>query len=196
MPGAGRARIRWRMRSRLALIALLGVAFLAAWWGRSGRGMSTLREGWQAYARGDWAAATEAARRSLKSAPDEPEAVRLLARASERLGHHSLAVGLFRRLGPAAMQAEDYWLLGEGFHFEGQDSLALSSWLNAERLEPSHPETLASLCDHYRSGGRPLEALRHAERLAEGVGAGGSRSLAPGPDPGRGGTPGGGGSTR
>src|SRR5690242_18186333 len=91
-----------------ALVGLgLGTAW--TWWRRAG---DLVARGTSAYAAGDWSRAADLARRRLKTAPEDIGALRLLARATARLGRDAPANALFARLGAPALQAEDLFLLG------------------------------------------------------------------------------------
>src|SRR3954467_3227937 len=75
----GRLPIRWLM-----LAVLLGTPALGgwAWWSRGRLLPDDLARGRAAYDRGDWDLAAGLARERLKGARDDPEGLRLLARAS------------------------------------------------------------------------------------------------------------------
>ena len=115
----------------------LGVILLVS--AAAGIGFGLLRTSWRgqqddltrsarAYAGGDFRRAAELARNRLKDAPDDREALRLLARATARLGRDAPANALFARLGSADLQAEDLYLLGLGLDRAGQKEAAGRVW--------------------------------------------------------------------
>ena len=79
-----RPAIRWL----LALALFLGATALGgwAWWSWGRRPADALSRGRQAYERGDWEEADRLARQRLKAAANDPEGLRLLARASAQQG--------------------------------------------------------------------------------------------------------------
>src|SRR5262245_13526376 len=96
---------KW-MGLAIGVFVLAGIGLGIAW--RRRRPESDLRPaGVLAYSHGDWSRAADLARQQLKTAPDDIEALRLLARATARLGRDGAANALFARLGSAALQAED-----------------------------------------------------------------------------------------
>jgi tetratricopeptide (TPR) repeat protein len=119
-----------------------------------------------AYARGEWAQAAERARRRLKSFPDDQEGLRILARATARLGRDAAANALFARLGARALHAEDLYLIGLGLRRSGRNDDARRTWENALAVDPSHTESLEQLVGLYAQENRLLEALELAEQLA------------------------------
>ena len=102
----------------------------------------------------------------MKGAPDDREALRLLARATARLGRDAPANALFARLGSAALQAEDLYLLGLGLDRAGQKEAAGRVWETGLALEPDHAEMMAQLIILDMAQSRPAEAAHLAERLA------------------------------
>jgi tetratricopeptide (TPR) repeat protein len=142
---------------------LLGGLFL--FWPR--RADSLLHRGAAAYGRGDWSGASDLARHRLRIAPDDSEALRLLARATARLGRDAPANALFARLGKDSLRAEDYFLLGLGLYRAGRSDSAVGLWEKALADDPDHGETLAQLALAYTSRNRLIEAARLYERLAK-----------------------------
>src|SRR5262245_9267020 len=84
-----------------------------------------------AYRRGEWSEAAEIARGWLKSRPEDPEGLRLLARSTARLGRDGPANALFSRLGESGLEAEDLYLLGVGLNKAGQGDSAVRLWEKA-----------------------------------------------------------------
>ena len=113
------------------------------------------------------------ARGRLKRAPDDRQALRLLARATARLGRDGQANALFARLGSSALQPEDLFLLGLGLNRGGQKESAERVWEKGLVLEPNHAEMIEQLISNLRSAessGRGCPA-RRAVGLAAGLGA-------------------------
>ena len=115
--------------------------------GRGGLGPAARRcvaRGRQAYDRGDWEEADRLARQRLKAAANDPEGLRLLARASIQLGRDDLAMSLYQRLGESAMQAEDRYLLGLVLSRSGKLRSAVTVWEAARRASRSAPRRSSS----------------------------------------------------
>ena len=149
----------------LGALVLAGLVVGALWrWGRRDAG---LRErGATAYAAGDFTRAAELARQRLKAAPGDRDALRLLARATARLGRDARANALFARLGATALEAEDLYLLGLGLDHAGQKDAAGRVWERALELRPDHAETMAQLIIRETGRNRLAQAAVLAERLA------------------------------
>jgi Flp pilus assembly protein TadD len=81
----------------------------------------------------------------LKVKANDADALRLLARASVRLGHDEAARAIFRRLGSQSMLAEDPCLLGISLTRLDDRQGALQVWEQARSLDPNHAETLFEL---------------------------------------------------
>ena len=116
-------QLRTRSRSIVwtALILLgIGVVTCGWWFIAMRKHLDLVAQGKAAYAAGDWSRAADHARTRLRAAPTDLEALRLLARASARLGRDSSANALFERLGSAALRSEDLYLLGLGLNRSGQ----------------------------------------------------------------------------
>ena len=143
----------------LILLALLGVYLQR-------RPKSPLGEGFAAYSRGDWQAATSSARVVLETDKNQVEALRLLARASARQGRDESAEALYRRLGGKALEPEDLFLLGRGLLSRGQTEPGLAALGAARDLDPNHAETLDALGKHHLATNSLLEALDFSESLA------------------------------
>jgi tetratricopeptide (TPR) repeat protein len=151
----------------LASLALvLAAAGLAFWVVRVRTDATVLTHGKSAYAADEWARAADLARKRLKSTPGDLEALRLLARATARLGNDSTANNLFARLGSGALQAEDLYLLGLGLSRRGQAAQAERTWVRALALDAQHAETLEQLARLYTARNRLAEAAVLAERLS------------------------------
>jgi tetratricopeptide (TPR) repeat protein len=149
-------------------IALGGLALAVTGWEWTSwrRGPGLLARGSSAYAQGDFRQAADLARRRLKEEAGDTEALRLLARATARLGRDVAANALFARLGTQALKAEDLYLLGLGLNRAGQNESAGQVWEKALALEPDHAATIAELIVHDSARNRLAEAAQLAERLA------------------------------
>src|SRR5262249_38639039 len=136
----------WILASLLAFVAMVGV-----WYALTNcfRTPDLVTRGTSAYVTGDWNRAADLARSRLKAAPTRREALRLLASANARLRRDSAANALFARLGSAALQAEDLYLLGLGLNRSGQMAEAARVWERALALEENRPETLDQLISLY-----------------------------------------------
>ena len=159
MPQPGtRGRWRWLIPSILLGATLLAGGF--GWW-RYGPRSDSLSRGRAAYSLGDWETAANLARLRLKAASEDLDGVRLLARASVRLGRDSSATGLYQRIGPSAMEAEDLYLLGLAMTRAGKTKSATEVWERARSLDPEHSETLFELTRAYFANDRldPAAAL-------------------------------------
>ncbi len=103
----------------------------------------------------------------LKTGADDPAALRLMARASVRLGRTSGALALFKRVGPEALLPDDLYLLGVALKQDGNDAGAVQVWEQARAADPKHPETLFELTRAYIAAGHPLAAAETGRVLAE-----------------------------
>jgi tetratricopeptide (TPR) repeat protein len=121
--------------------------------------------GREAYDRGDWEEADRLARRRLKAAAEDPEALRLLARASFQQGRDSLAMSMYERLGESALQAEDRYILGLALSRTGKVRPAVEVWEGARAVDPERAETLFQLTRGYYALDRMDEAARAGELL-------------------------------
>ena len=157
MPHVGTRR-RWLLSA-----VVLGASLVAGGFGWSRYRLLTdpSRQGREAYSRGDWETALDLARVRLKAAGEDPEGLRLMARASIRLGRDSSAMAVYQRLGPPAMQAEDLYLLGLALTRTGKTKSARDVWESARSLDPGHAETLFELTRAYFAS----DAFEHAARL-------------------------------
>ena len=173
MPRLAKGRTRPRIRIAVAVVlALLGVALV----GLVGKGVartwpnwfaSPLTPGVEAYAASDWEGAFKVAREHLKARPDDLEALRLLARASARIGRDDSARAIFTRLGPGTWKAEDHFVLGLIIQRARKPELAEDSFKLALAADPNHAETLHALAVTARKRSEPLAALSLADRLAK-----------------------------
>ncbi len=156
-----------RRRTGLLVLILLviGVSALALAWRRLAP--SPLKAGVEAYERRDWSKAAGLAAVRLQAAPNDREALRLLARATFRLGRDEQARGLYRTLDPRVFQAEDYYLLGLAMRSAGDLPVALSCWEAGRDADPGRTDILESLAQVCLKLSRFHEALGVAEALAK-----------------------------
>jgi tetratricopeptide (TPR) repeat protein len=109
----------------------------------------------RAYQKGEWDRTAALARRQLKRVTGDTEALRLLARASARLGRDDAATAIYKdRLGAERMQAEDHFLFGLMLVRLGQNETALQVLEKAAREDSNHSELLASLAQQALALGR------------------------------------------
>ncbi len=118
------------------------------------------------------------ARRRLKAAPDDQDALRLAARATARQGGDQVAIATYARLELKRMTAEDYFLLGRALSRTGQDDLALKSLEAARDADPDRLETLDELAQVCYRKGRPAAAEELARRLLATAGPGSPGAIA------------------
>jgi tetratricopeptide (TPR) repeat protein len=155
----------WYGLSGIVLGAIALVAFGWTWSSRR-RDPNVVEQGVSAYAKHDFRRAVELARRRLKEAPEDVDALRLLARATARLGRDVPANALFARLGSTALEAEDFYLLGLGLDHTGRKDEAGRLWEKGLALQPDHAETIVQLIIRYTAQNRLAEAAQLAQRLA------------------------------
>jgi tetratricopeptide (TPR) repeat protein len=163
-----RSRIRVPRRfARPASILLVLIAAAALGkWGWTGLHPDPVARGEAAYARGHWKPAAAAARERLKVAPHDPRALRLLGRASARLGRDGTALESYSRLGVKTMEAEDDYLLGLAFQRASNFDATLKLWDHSLARDPENPEVLDAVTLLCIRLVRPVAALGYAERLA------------------------------
>ncbi|WP_210420277.1 tetratricopeptide repeat protein [Aquisphaera giovannonii] len=150
----------WIAAGLLGAAACAGLALLAA------RDRGRPAGGADAYGRGDWAGAATGAREALKRRPADRDALRLLARASARLGKDDAAEAIYRRLGASAMQPEDLFLLGRGLLARGQPGPGLAALGAALDADPDHAESLHARALHRLRARSLLPAEDDARRLS------------------------------
>ncbi len=154
-----------RKRKRWLLLAVVLCGSLLAGglgWSRYRSTSDPVGRALEAYSRGDWQTAADLARLRLKAAGEDPEGLRMLARSSIRLGRYPIAMGLYQKLSPAGMQAEDLYLLGIALARTGKTQSAREVWERARKLEPGHAGTLLELSRAYFAA----DAFDRAAQLA------------------------------
>ena len=159
----GRVSGRWLASLSIVVVAV-GIGLVGTW-ARSRSDL--LLRSTSAYKSGDWVRAADLARARLKIAPNDLEALRILARATARLGRDGPANALFARLGSAALEPEDLYLLGLGLNRSGEVDKAERVWQRAIAKDSEHAETIEQLIRVYAVRNRLGEAALLAERLAK-----------------------------
>jgi cytochrome c-type biogenesis protein CcmH/NrfG len=154
-------RVVWATAAVVLLIS--GAVFL---WGKTRLFPDRLAEARAAYSRGEWDRTEALVHRRLKEAPDDPEAVRLAARAAAHKGQDQKAVALYRRLAAESKDAEDSCLLGRVWLRLGQIDSACREYEQARQRDPDRPEALATLAALYLRTDRYHAAAAAAQHLA------------------------------
>ena len=165
MPGAPQQGRRvWWIAAVVAVALAVGAGVGLRWWpGRVVNGL--VAAGLSAYARGDWERSALLARRRLKQAPNDQEALRLAARTMARQDRDQTVITTYSRLELERMTAEDYFLLGRALSRTGQDDLALKSLEAVRDADPDRLETLDELAQVYFRKDRPAAAEVLVRRL-------------------------------
>jgi predicted CXXCH cytochrome family protein len=167
MPGFARGKPRPRVVAIAAAFLAVTACAIGFWSARSRTLTEPLSRAAAAYSAGQWAAAAELARQVLTVRKDDPAALRLLARASARLGRDAPAMAIYqRRVDEKGLEAEDYLLLGRLYQRQGRADAAERAWrkvLEAGYVPPHVLDELGRLCIQ---GRRWDEAIRVTERLS------------------------------
>jgi tetratricopeptide (TPR) repeat protein len=130
------------------------------------REASGLTEAARAYDRREWEKAAELTRRSLKTNPHDPEALRIFSRASARMERDSVAVGIYQnRLDAKHFQAEDFYVLGLISARANNLKAALGFWEKSDHAGPENPELLDSMARLLVQLQKVDEAAATAKRL-------------------------------
>lgn len=152
----------------LGLFLLISLSCLI--WFQTRSRVDPLQSGRDAYARGDWEAAYNAARSRLKQVSGDREAIRLLARASVQLGRDTSAMALYDQLGQSAMEADDLYLLGKTLARTGNSKGSVEVWKEGLKETPDHSETLFEMirvhlaAERFDAGSAAAQALaRHPD---------------------------------
>ena len=153
----------WKIGT-VAVVALAGIGLAVAWLA-PGLGATPLGKGRAAYERGDYREARGLAVEVLRRSPDDSDALRIMARASARLGNDETAMSLYSKIGDARMEAEDFSVLGSLLERQGQ-AAAIGVFERGRALGPDNPEILHALARLYARERRLPEAIDAAGRLA------------------------------
>jgi cytochrome c-type biogenesis protein CcmH/NrfG len=146
-------------------MALIGVG-AGIRWGKSRLFAGFAAEASSAHVRGDWDRAAHLARDRLKQAPEDPQALRLAARAAAHLERDQAAIAIYSRLVVEILDPEDFFLLGRALSRTGQVDPAFKAYETARLGNPDHPETLDALAQLYLQNDRGNAAEETALRLA------------------------------
>jgi tetratricopeptide (TPR) repeat protein len=155
-------RVRWRL---LRWVIILGGCGIGLWWGWSHYVSSPVARGTAAYRRGQWSKALELAQERLRTAKDDPDALRLLARASARLGRFPQTRSIYEFLGTRTLEAEDNYLLGLGLSLSNDYREAEESLKRAVDADPDHVEALHLFAVITYMRAQTKDAAWAAERL-------------------------------
>jgi tetratricopeptide (TPR) repeat protein len=167
-------RLTGRSILALAIVAAFGVGWVT-WGGPIKRQLtewmksdaSRVADAAAAYEKRQWERAAELARPLLKDRADNPEALRIFARASARMEHDTTAVAIYAgRLGSSQLQSEDYLLLGLLNARAGRFVDALEVWDKATRQGDDDPELLDNVAKVSAALKRLDEAADAARRLS------------------------------
>ena len=150
----------------MASVLVLALGALCSWWIWNIVFPGPVARGRAAYGRGDWNTAARLAQERLRIAKDDDEALRLMARASARLGRFSEAGGIYARLRTRDLEAEDHYLLGLTLARAGQFDAAQKAWRSALSADPEHQETLLQMAQLAFDRGQMVEGTQAAQRLA------------------------------
>ncbi len=144
---------------------LTGMAWCGVRWNPSDRRTGPLEQGQAAYQLQDWPTAESKAREQLRIDREDRRALHLLGRALYRQGRDQAAAALFERLGPDAMAAEDYLLVGQACVRSRKADLAIKFWQKAVQLDPNHFESRIALEQAFFRMDKLSEAEGEVERL-------------------------------
>jgi tetratricopeptide (TPR) repeat protein len=126
------------------LLVLAGVVVGARLlWQRVFRG--TVARASVAYAQGDWPSAIRLGREALREWPDDPEAMRIVARSSARLGRADAAIDSYQKLGEADLQPFDFLALGLSLGRAGKLDDAKKAWVMGLDAGPESAPLLEEL---------------------------------------------------
>jgi tetratricopeptide (TPR) repeat protein len=171
MPGSGREK----RRHRTALIAAVLTALVAVtaggvglWSARSRANIDPTARAASAYGEGNWTAAAKLARQTLTVRKDDPAALRLLARASARLGRDDIAMAIYqRRLDDKSLEVEDRLLRGMMLQRHGQPDAAARDWKQVLETSEVSPQTLEELGRFFMMADKHDNAMQVAGRLVK-----------------------------
>jgi predicted CXXCH cytochrome family protein len=167
MPGKAQAKGGLRAVAIGAILLALTACGIGLWTARWRTISDVDSRANRAYGGGQWTVAAELARQTLAVRKDDPAALRVLARASARLGRDDAARAIYqRRLDEKELEAEDHLLLGLMLQRQGRNDIAAREWkkvLDAGQVSSPMLEELARLC---AKGRRWDEAILATDRLS------------------------------
>jgi Tfp pilus assembly protein PilF len=162
---AASRRSRWRRVALAASVLFgLGAGFGFAWMKLF---PDRLARSAAAYERGDLPLALIEAKEALKASPKNPDALRIIARSSARLGQHQFARDVYDQLGVKALRAEDYFVIAAGLLREGKRSVARTTLELALKDDPNHPEALYEMARMLADSNTIAAAIPLAKRLSQ-----------------------------
>jgi tetratricopeptide (TPR) repeat protein len=162
---------RFMKRNRPIVLVLISAGALliggaAILWGKTRRLPDPASEATAAYVRRDWARAGSLAQKRLKETPDDPQVLRLAARAAARQDQDQKAIAIYNRFVVGAMDPEDFFLMGRAWNRAGQAEPAMKAFEMALKGDPEHSETLDALGQLYLQNDRYGAVEEIAGRLA------------------------------
>jgi tetratricopeptide (TPR) repeat protein len=167
-------RIVWSIAALVSFVAF-GLAAIYRWeplkrglleWAR--HASSAQNNATAAYEQRNWQQAAELARQLLKTKADDPDLLRVYARALSRLQRDRTAAAVYDRIDMARLEPEDYFLLGLAFTRTGKLDQALEIWNKGVKSGDAHAELLdhlARLSVRLQRLDEAAEAARKLERL-------------------------------
>ena len=159
---ARRHSMAWR--AGIAVLAMLLAGLASSWWIRARQANEPLARARAAYERRDWQTARASALERLKGAPEDLEALRLLARSAARLERDDLARSIYQdRIGMERMTGEDFYLIAAGLFRQRRFATAWTAMEQGLRLDPHQPELLQGLASLEAWQDKLAEALKRAE---------------------------------
>jgi Flp pilus assembly protein TadD len=129
---------------------------------KSGSGAERVALAYARYRAGDLAAAEAGFRAVLASAPEQPDALRLLGELLADAGRYAEAVALLQRL--VALRPRDFvapYSLGNAYRLAGQNAAAMACYRAALALNPGFAGAHHGLGACLRKAERDAEALEH-----------------------------------
>ena len=141
---------------------------IGAWSARSRAITDPAARAVNAYAEGNWTEAAKLARQTLAVRKDDPAALRLLARASARLGRDDAAMAIYqRRLDEKSLEAEDRLLRGLMLGRHGQPDAAARDWKQVLEGSEVSPQILEELGRFFIIASQYENAMLVAGRLGK-----------------------------
>jgi tetratricopeptide (TPR) repeat protein len=147
----------------VAITACGAGVWATRWYAKSRRDSPAAR----AYIQGQWSAAAELARRTLAVRKDDRDTLRVLARASARLGLDDAAMAIYQRwFNQTGLETEDLLLVGSIQQRQGRTETATRALKRAIATKEVPPRLLEELAQVCTQGRHWDEAIQAAERLS------------------------------